>query len=82
MGRGTAWLYTGTFDSLHQAANYVRTMQERQSLKISCPEEIAFRLGYINEDQLRELAHPMRNNDYGRYLLELLDRQVISDFYG
>lgn len=82
LGRGTAWLDTGTFDSLHQAANYVRTMQERQSLKISCPEEIAFRLGYINEDQLRELAHPMRNNDYGRYLLELLDRHVISDFYG
>ncbi|MBQ4132749.1 MAG: glucose-1-phosphate thymidylyltransferase RfbA [Desulfovibrionaceae bacterium] len=82
LGRGTAWLDTGTFDSLDQAANYVRTLQERQGLKISCPEEIAYRLGYINEDQLRELAWPMRNNDYGRYLLDIMEKRVHSDFYG
>ncbi len=82
LGRGTAWLDTGTFDSLHQASNYVRTLQERQGLKISCPEEIAFRLGYIDDEQLKRLAQPMRNNDYGRYLLDLLDKQVHSDFYG
>ena len=82
LGRGTAWLDTGTFESLYQAGSYVRTMQERQSLKISCPEEIAHRLGYIDDDQLRELAHLMRNNEYGQYLLEVLEKHIPTDYNG
>lgn len=73
LGRGTAWLDTGTFDSLYQAASFVRAVQERQSLKISCVEEIAYRLGYIDAEQLRALAQPMRNNEYGLYLLDILE---------
>ena len=74
LGRGTAWLDTGTFESLHQAGSFVRTVQERQSLKISCIEEIAFRLGYISQDELRALAQTMQKNEYGSYLLELLEK--------
>ena len=78
LGRGTAWLDTGTFESLHQAGSFVRTIQERQSLKISCIEEIAFRLGYINEDELQALALKMKKNEYGAYLLELLEKDFPS----
>ena len=78
LGRGTAWLDTGTFESLHQAGSFVRTVQERQSLKISCIEEIAFRLGYISEDELRALALKMNKNEYGSYLLELLEKDFPS----
>jgi len=73
LGRGHAWLDTGTHESLLQASNFVATIQERQGLKVSCVEEIAWRLGYLNRDQLRALAEPMRKNEYGRYLLRLAD---------
>lgn len=73
LGRGFAWLDTGTHDSLYQASNYVQTIQERQGMKISCIEEIAFRLGYIPRDQLKILAAEMAKNDYGRYLRQLAE---------
>ncbi len=72
--RGTAWLDTGTFDSLLDAANYVRTVEERQGLKIGVPEEVAWRRGLIDDEQLCELAEPMVRSGYGRYLLDLIDR--------
>ena len=68
MGRGSAWLDTGTHDSLMQAATFIETLEKRQGLKISCPEEIAFRKGYINEEQLLVLADVMSKNAYGQYL--------------
>jgi glucose-1-phosphate thymidylyltransferase len=73
MGRGYAWLDTGTFDSLLHAAQFVQTIQERQGLKIACVEEVAWRMGFIDSTQLREIAAPMRASGYGAYLLELLD---------
>ncbi|NLA75202.1 MAG: glucose-1-phosphate thymidylyltransferase RfbA [Deltaproteobacteria bacterium] len=73
LGRGFAWLDTGTHEALQQASNYVETIQERQGIKISCIEEIAYQLGYINCDQLREVAREYRNNEYGRYLLSIID---------
>jgi glucose-1-phosphate thymidylyltransferase len=72
-GRGTAWLDTGTHDSLVEAATFVHVLESRQGLKVACPEEIAFRMGYIDADQVRRLAEPMRNNSYGQYLLRLVD---------
>ena len=74
MGRGFAWLDTGTHQSLLAAANFIQVVEERQGLKIACPEEIAYRLGYIDADQLRELAGPLEKSGYGTYLLELLER--------
>ncbi len=74
MGRGYAWLDTGTHESLLQAASYVETIQERQGLKICCPEEIAYQLGYINRDQLLKLAEPLLKNEYGQYLLKIAER--------
>jgi len=71
LGRGFAWLDTGTHESLHQAANYVQAVQSRQGAKISCIEEIAFRMGYITADQLRELAKDMLKNEYGQYLMDV-----------
>ena len=76
LGRGFAWLDTGTHESLQQASGYVQALQERQGLKISCIEEIAFRLGYINSKQLKNLASDMLKNDYGRYLIEILEEEV------
>ena len=73
LGRGYAWLDTGTHDSLLQAALFVETVQDRQGLKIACPEEIAFNLGYIDAAQLRALAEPLSKNEYGRYLLNIAD---------
>jgi glucose-1-phosphate thymidylyltransferase len=72
LGRGFAWLDTGTHESLLAAANFVQVVEQRQGLKISCPEEIAYRMGYIDAAQLTRLAGPMAKNGYGQYLLELL----------
>jgi glucose-1-phosphate thymidylyltransferase len=72
MGRGMAWLDAGTHESLHQSSNFIETIEQRQGLKIGCPEEISYRKGYIDAERLERLAHQMRKNDYGRYLLELL----------
>lgn len=74
LARGTAWLDTGTFDSLLDAANYVRTIEERQGLKIGVPEEVAWRMGYIDDEQLCALADPLVRSGYGSYLLDLLER--------
>jgi len=71
LGRGSAWLDTGTPTSLLQAASFIEAVEQRQGLKISCPEEIAWRLGYIEVEQLRQLAEPLKNNAYGEYLLEI-----------
>ena len=73
LGRGMAWLDTGTHESLHQAADFVKTIEERQDLKISCPEEIAYRMGYIDAEQVIRLAEPLQKNSYGRYLLDLVE---------
>lgn len=73
MSRGYAWLDTGTHESLLQAAAFVETIQERQGLKICCPEEIAYHLGYINEKQLEVLAKPLMKNEYGQYLMKVLE---------
>jgi glucose-1-phosphate thymidylyltransferase len=72
MGRGMAWLDAGTHESLMQSANFIETLELRQGLKIGCPEEIAYRQGYIDAEQLERLAYPMSKNSYGQYLLELL----------
>lgn len=73
-GRGMAWLDTGTHDSLIEAANFVETIQKRQGFYISCIEEIAYRKGFIDQKQLIELAEPMKKTEYGKYLLEITDR--------
>ncbi|OHT20872.1 glucose-1-phosphate thymidylyltransferase RfbA [Edaphosphingomonas haloaromaticamans] len=73
LGRGFAWLDTGTHGALLDAANYVRIVEERQGLKISCPEEIAWRQGFIDDDALRAIARPLEKSGYGRYLLRLLE---------
>jgi glucose-1-phosphate thymidylyltransferase len=74
MGRGTAWLDTGTHDSLLDASQFISTIEKRQGLKVSCPEEIAFRKGYINAEQLYQLARPLEKNGYGRYLMRLVSQ--------
>jgi glucose-1-phosphate thymidylyltransferase len=76
MGRGMAWLDTGTHGSLLQAANFVETIEERQGLKISCPEEIAWRKGWVDAAAVRTIGRSMDNNDYGQYLLELIERET------
>jgi len=72
LGRGIAWLDTGTHEALLQAANFIETIEQRQGLKISCPEEIAYRLGLIDAEQVTKLANPLKNNGYGQYLLNLV----------
>ena len=74
LGRGYAWLDTGTHESLQQAANFVETIEGRQGLKVACPEEIAFMQGWVGEEQVRKLAEPLRKSGYGEYLLGLLSR--------
>jgi glucose-1-phosphate thymidylyltransferase len=73
LGRGYAWLDTGTHESLHQAANFIQTLEQRQGLKIACIEEIAYYKGYIDDIKLRHLAEPMAKSSYGRYLMQILD---------
>ncbi len=75
LGRGFAWLDTGSHESLLQASNYVETIEQRQGLKICCPEEIAFSMGYINREKLLEIAEPLKSNGYGKYLLYLAERE-------
>jgi glucose-1-phosphate thymidylyltransferase len=74
LGRGTAWIDTGTHESLLQAASFIATVQDRQGLQVACPEEIAWRMGYIDDDQLRALALPLNKSAYGRYLTDLLEQ--------
>jgi len=74
LGRGYAWLDTGTHDSLLDASTLIATLQKRQGLMVACPEEIALRQGWIDEEQVQRLAQPMRNNGYGKYLMSLIDK--------
>ena len=75
LGRGFAWLDTGTHEAMQQAASYVQAIQERQGLKIACLEEIAYRLGYINREDVKRLATDMTKNDYGKYLMAIIDEE-------
>ncbi|MBU0674699.1 MAG: glucose-1-phosphate thymidylyltransferase RfbA [Proteobacteria bacterium] len=77
LGRGTAWLDTGTHASLLDASNFIRVFEERQGLKIACLEEIAFRMGYINDEQVKQLATPLMKNGYGEYLMSLLEDTIV-----
>ena len=75
MGRGMAWLDTGTHESLLEAGQFIATIENRQGLKIACPEEIAFRKGYIDLEQMKKLAEPLKKNGYGRYLLQVINEK-------
>lgn len=77
LGRGFAWLDTGTHDSLLQASNFIATIEQRQGLKVSCIEEIAYKKGFITREQLIDLAKPLSKNQYGEYLLRLAERQIL-----
>ena len=77
LGRGFAWLDTGTHQSLHEASNFIQTIQDRQGLQVSCPEEIAYGNGWIDAQQLEKLATPLAKNGYGQYLLSLLKRGIV-----
>jgi glucose-1-phosphate thymidylyltransferase len=76
MGRGMAWLDTGTHESLLEAATFIETLEKRQGLKIACPEEVAYRSGYITADDVRALAEPLKKNGYGQYLLRILEERI------
>jgi len=76
MGRGYAWLDTGTHESLLEASSFIATVEARQALKVACPEEIAYRLGFIDADAVRRLAAPLRNTGYGKYLLRIVDEKI------
>ncbi|MGD8206463.1 MAG: sugar phosphate nucleotidyltransferase, partial [Thiohalocapsa sp.] len=77
LGRGIAWLDTGTHESLIQAANFIETIEQRQGLKVCSPEEVAYENGWIDADGLRAVAEPLRKSGYGEYLLGLLDRDYV-----
>ena len=76
LGKGTAWLDTGTFESLMQASQYIQVIEDRQGVKIECIEEVAFKMGFITEPALRALAEPLLKSGYGNYLLGLVDEKV------
>ncbi len=78
LGRGFAWLDTGTHDSLMQASNFIATIEQRQGLKVSCIEEIAYKKGYIDREQLLQLAEQLKKNQYGEYLIKLANNQILS----
>lgn len=85
LGRGYAWLDTGTHESLHQASSFIQTLEQRQGFKIACIEEIAYRQGYIDDEQLYQLVKPLAKSSYGRYLMDILNsevhsRQVLNNF--
>jgi len=77
IGRGMAWLDTGTHQSMLQASNFVESIEERQGLKVACLEEIAFRKGYITKDQVIDLAKPLLKNQYGQYLMKIVNEKFI-----
>jgi glucose-1-phosphate thymidylyltransferase len=74
LGRGFAWLDTGTHESLMEASLFIETIEKRQGLKICCPEEIAYKMGFIDADQVKKLSEPLKKNDYGQYLLSMIDQ--------
>ena len=76
MGRGMAWLDTGTYESLLQAANFIATLEQRQGLKASCIEEIAYKRGFITREQLIAVATPVKNSQYGKYLLRIANEEI------
>jgi len=76
LGRGAAWLDTGTHDDLLAASQFIQTVEKRQGLKVACPEEIAFRMGYIDAERLTELAAPLLKSGYGKYLMDVLEDRV------
>ena len=76
LGRGHAWLDTGTHESLLDASQFIATVEKRQGLKVACPEEIAFRKGWLSSEQLEKLAQPMLKNPYGQYLMNILNERV------
>lgn len=75
MGRGFAWLDTGTFESMQEASNFIATLQKRQGLMVACPEEIAYRQGWIDADRLEKMARPLMKSGYGKYLMQLLSNE-------
>jgi glucose-1-phosphate thymidylyltransferase len=77
MGRGYAWLDTGTHESLLSASNFIQVVEERQGLKVACPEEIAYRQGFITAEELEKLAAPLSKSGYGRYLMSVLSQEVL-----
>ncbi len=76
LGRGMAWFDVGTFESLLEASGFIHTLEKRQGMKVACPEEIAYRMGYIGTEELRDVACSMKTNGYGQYLLDLLAESV------
>ena len=78
LGRGYAWLDTGTHESLTEASNYIETIENRQGLKVACPEEIAYQNGWIDAAQVERLAAPLAKNGYGRYLLQLIEQGSVK----